>query len=163
MSSARAAEDDPVARFAEVAERFCAWAESPPAAPGSRDAHAACVVLLDLMRTSMDLSETDVVEPKPPSISDDDWRRVFARFEGLSGARLYAAVEPTAPDQGVIWHDLHEDLADLWRDVRECLELHRGGHASAAVHHWRFRFELYSAFHMARMLSVLLTASRAVA
>lgn len=99
----------------------------------------------------------------PTEVDEAEWRRVFGRFESVSGPRLYASVEPTAPDQGVVWSDLHEDLADLWRDLRECLGLFRDGHEEAGAYHWRFRFELYSGFLMARLLQVLITARRSPA
>lgn len=54
MTAREVGDGDPIARFAAAAERYCAWAETPPADP-SREAHTACVLLLDLMRASVDL------------------------------------------------------------------------------------------------------------
>lgn len=160
MNGGGTASSDPVARFAEAAERYCAWAETTPTARGREETHTACVLILDLLRTSVDLPESEQHEPAPPDVEDAEWRTVFARFETMSAPRLYATVEPTAPDQGVVWCDLHEDLADLWRDVRECLALVRDGHTGAGIHHWRFRFELYCDVDMTRMLHVLLPGRR---
>jgi hypothetical protein len=159
VSAGAAGDIDPVARFTEAAERFCAWAESPPT-KSRREAHDACALMLELLRASVDLTPTQQFDPEPVPVEEAEWRRVLSRFDSTSWPRLYAEVEPTAPEQGVQVYDLHEDLADVWRDVRECLDLILLGHAPAGISHWHLRFELTLDVTIARILHVLLPERR---
>lgn len=73
-------DDDPVARFAEAAERYCAWAEHAPPHPQD-EVDTAIRLLLEVMVRAMELP---LVETDDEDIVDrltlEQWQVVYDRF-----------------------------------------------------------------------------------
>ena len=166
MTDSRAGENDPVARFAEVAERFCTWVESPAEVP-EWEGENAIRFLLELTTRALDLPDTypdddeadeddDVHRP-----TDEAWQLVFRRFTPVP-VQYYATCDPAVlEDQGLLVGDVHDDLADTWRDVRHGLDIYRAGMVDSACWHWRFSFRSHWGEHAAGALRVLLMAHNA--
>lgn len=50
---------------------------------------------------------------------------------------------------------ISDDLGDIWRDLREGVDLYRLGYISAAAWHWRFHFLLHWGRHAVSAISAL--------
>jgi Domain of unknown function (DUF5063) len=65
-------------------------------------------------------------------------------------------VEPVAPDHST--QITHDDLADIWRDLKEGLDVLTNRTASAevdAIWHWRFSFESHWGRHARSAITAL--------
>ncbi len=148
---------DPIARFAEAARRYCAWAEGTPG-DGASELRSALGLLLDLLRAAQDLPEVEPDEHEAARIPHAAWKRMHARFAAIAGPQYYATVDPDDdpggdPVPGV--GDLHDDLADVWRDLRPALDLHAAGAREAACWHWRWSYEHHWGAHAAEAVRIL--------
>lgn len=156
MTGGGAASTDPVARFAEAAERYCAWAENEPEVP-EWELETAIRFLLELTACALDLPEVEVEDGDEDGErpSHDAWQSVFRRFTPVP-ASYYATCDPEElVDGSPVVGDVHDDLADTWRDLRHGLDLHRAGRVDAACWHWRFSFRSHWGWHATEALRVL--------
>jgi hypothetical protein len=155
VTAPRAGASDPVARFAEVAERFCAWAENPPEV-AEWELETAIRFLLELTARALDLPDADVDDDEDtPGPDDAATKAVYDRFSVLP-AGLYATVDPedVAGDSQLVG-DVLDDLADVWRDVRTGLDAHRADRVDEACWQWRFSFRSHWGWHATEALRVL--------
>jgi len=74
---------DPIARFAEIAERYCAWAEGPPAS-AEEESRTALTLLTEIVRSALDLPHTDPEGLDPPRPAHEDWKRMHRRYWAFS-------------------------------------------------------------------------------
>lgn len=149
--------NDPVARFAEVAERYCAWAENAPEVV-EWEVETAIRFLLELTARALDLPEVDVNDDEDtPGPDDVAWKSVYDRFRVLP-AGLYATVDPEdVGGDALFTGDVLDDLADVWRDVRTGLDAYRVGRTSEACWQWRFSFRSHWSAHATEAMRVLFT------
>lgn len=145
---------DPVARFAETAERYCAWAETAPESADG-EVETALRLLLELTVRVLDLPEPDADGPELDGPTDAEWKAVLRRFTTIQ-VQLYGTCLPddVAGDQHLTG-DLHDDLADIWRDVRHGLDHYRAGERDEASWQWRFSFRSHWGYHAGEALRVL--------
>ncbi len=153
MTAARAG--DPVARFAEAAERFCAWVEREPEVP-DWELETATRFLLELTARALDLPDVDGDEDEG---AEPDHAAAYAalrqRFAVLP-VGLYGTVDPTdVVGDTPLTGDVIDDLSDVWRDVRRGLDAHRAGRIDEACWQWRFTFRSHWGRHAAEALRVL--------
>lgn len=148
---------DPIARFAEVARRYCAWAEGRPG-DGRAEWHSALVLLLDLLRAAQDLPQVEPGDAEEARIPHEDWQRMHARFASIPGPQFYGTVDPDddpGEELSAVVGDLHGDLADVWRDLRGPLDLFLAGGRDAACWEWRSGYEHHWGAHAAEAVRVL--------
>ncbi len=154
MSPGAAGVHDPVARFAVTAEHYCAWAEhAPKSADG--EVESAIRLLLDLMKRVIELPASDPDDEDLVRPTHEQWSVVFRRFATLP-FQYYATNDPLdieVESAGV--GDLHDDLADVWRDVRTGLDAYKAGRVDSASWQWSFSFRSHWGEHAAEALRVL--------
>ncbi|MES2299485.1 MAG: DUF5063 domain-containing protein [Pseudomonadota bacterium] len=145
--------DQSLARFAELARAYCHWAEGMPAS-AQEDAKLARLHLARLYAQALELSEGECGDD-PREISHEAWRCVFERFGALPvnyyGTCFSPSIIPAESSIG----DLADDLADIWRDLKEGLSLFDAGHVDAAQFEWRLHFNIHWGRHAASALYVL--------
>ena len=158
MTLPRAGETDPVARFAQVAERFCAWVESEPQV-AEWESENAIRFLLELTARALDLPEADVEDDlDTPRPDDAAYAEVRQRFAVLP-AGLYATADPEdVAGETHLVGDVLDDLADVWRDVHHGLDAYRAGRRDEACWNWRFSFRSHWGEHAVEALRVLVRA-----
>lgn len=143
-------------QFAIAARMYCAWAEGEPLDSHS-DARTARMLCAELLRRAIDLPQIFADAPEGKEHSKDR-RRVYHRLASLP-VNMYSTcsdvllVPPDPPAVG----DLADDLADIWLDLRNGLELWESGYHSAATWYWRFHFETHWGRHVTSALHVLQT------
>lgn len=140
--------------FARVAAEYCAWAEAAPGEPRA-EALIARRLLLDLMRGAIALPEVCPEEVVRAEITIDDYMRVFRRFGALPFQYYSECFDPLlVPAEEPVRADLADDLADVWRDLKEGLML-RDQSPESAAWQWRFNFEIHWGHHASAGLYAL--------
>lgn len=160
MTGGAAGVHDPVARFAVTAEHYCAWAEhAPKSADG--EVETAIRLLLDLMTRVIELPASDPDDEDDERPTHAEWNAVFRRFATLP-FQYYATSDPwDMEDKSVGVGDLHDDLADVWRDVRHGLNAYKAGRIDSASWQWSFSFRSHWGEHATEALRVLVAALHA--
>ena len=134
----------PVEEFAAAAREYCAWSE--PANPKTaKAAFAHLTRLVDLIRH---IPAGSGGESEIPDVSDDEWTRVFKGFTPIPFQYYQSYHDPLdlACDERQMG-DVHDDLADIWRDLRSGLIVYDAGDVQAAVFQWRYLFQIHWGRH----------------
>lgn len=92
------------------------------------------------------LPEVDPIsdEPLPSTVCNEEWHRVFAGLSDWNGESEYYSTNPNLrgeETQEVMTGSVSDDLADIWRDLKDALEADRQGAPWQEVV-WQTRFDL---------------------
>ncbi|MCC6498567.1 MAG: DUF5063 domain-containing protein [Propionibacteriaceae bacterium] len=104
------------------------------------------VAVADALSAGWRLPEVEPIsdEPLPSTVSDQEWHRVFAGLCNWIGESEYYSTNPSLrgeATQEVMTGSVADDLADIWRDLKDALEADRQGVAWQDVV-WQIRFDL---------------------
>jgi hypothetical protein len=139
--------DTSVASFIEVARGYCALVEVGGSGNSWLFARECLASVLDLYRAALVLPETepDGLKLTAP-IGHELWEATRRRLqEKLSRDTYWEIFEPMQLEQPEpLCGSLSDDLADIWRDVKEGLLISSNEDASStdeAVWRWRFSLE----------------------
>ena len=104
------------------------------------------VAVADALSAVWRLPEVDPVsdEPLPSTVSNEEWHRVFAGLCDWIGESDYYSTNPNLrgeETQEVMTESVADDLADIWRDLKDALEADRQGAPWQEVV-WQTRFDL---------------------
>ncbi len=146
-----------VDRFAAAAQAYCTWSESG-AEDDASEARTAVRHLSILYALALDLclreeadSDLDGVE-----VDDDAWKTVYARHHALPFDYYWEVGDPHSQSPGEpLCGDLADDLADIYRDLREGLSLFQEGHAAEAETAWFDCFQFHWGLHATQALSAI--------
>ncbi len=138
--------------FAEVARRFCDWVENDEAMPEHAHQHLA-----DLHSSILrvELVTPEVEEAEEEGLTHDDWKRIYNKFQTLE-PRIYRNVyDPLEESSQIDFAPLADDLADIYRDVKEGLLLFDRGFFDDARWEWRHNFQIHWGRHLTAALTAL--------
>lgn len=135
-----------VGAFAEIAQRYCSWAESPSGSP-REEMLTARKLLAELHRAAIDLPDLGPGEDTEDAISADEWRSVRGRFQKLPVDGYWDVFHPLE-EEAPVFNTLPDDLSDIYRDLKEGLLLYTRGQIVEAVWEWRFNFEIHWGAHL---------------
>jgi hypothetical protein len=114
------------------------------------------ILLADLHAGMLKVPYLGFGEVDAPSIPQEDWQRVYDHVLALPVNSYWDVFDPVdVQNHEVVWSSLADDLADIWRDLREGLSLLEQGHVAEAVWEWRNGFDTHWGHH-------LLSAQRAI-
>lgn len=157
------AEDhDPIAEFRSAAESYVAVVETAEGRSSGELFVDVLQVLPPLYGAALRLprlvAETD--ELPETRLTHEQWGEVFGRLVGVFGADdLYWMVEPFEEGKREeLAGSLADDLADVYRDVKEGLELIAAGASEReVVWQWRFNFWAHWGAHAVDALRIIHT------
>lgn len=115
-------------------------------------------LLLDLVRTALELPDVEGGDDEPVRLDHAAWKQMHASFATLRGPQFYATADAYEIGGEELVGDLHDDLADVWRDLRPSLDLFEAGHHEAAAWHWAFTFRYHWGEHAVEAIRVLRAA-----
>ena len=148
------------AEFRGIAEEYCALVEAPPADPDAL--HAALLdVLARLYAAALALP---LVEPENKDLlldrpTNDEWTTIYAGLRDVLGwLEYYRSIEPypVEADDEPSTGSLADDLADIWRDVKQgLLALESGTAETDVVWNWRDDFGAHWGRHAVDALAAL--------
>ena len=152
--------DDPVEHFADIARKFCAWAEAQPA-PEEIEVKTALRFLADLSSAIMATPHVGCGEDiNQEGISDKEWKNIYSRFSSLPVNYYSVFFHPTKiNEEEPVVGDLADDLADMYRDIKTGLWLYENKHITEAVWSWRNSFQNHWGRHATSALYALHTWS----
>ncbi|MEA2415131.1 MAG: hypothetical protein QOI58_1788 [Thermoanaerobaculia bacterium] len=140
--------------FVTAARAFVAWAESPASADAHAEAVAARRNVVALIAAAIALP--DGAPSLARSISDDEYQRVYRRFGALPFNYYSESFNPlVVPAEEPVVADLADDLADIWRDVKEGLLLYESGEPESAAWHWSNHYSFHWGHHATAALYAL--------
>lgn len=148
--------NEPTERFVSVVREYCSWAESKPKAE-DEEAKAAIRLLANLYSNVLNLPKNGPgrdIDGK--RISDEEWKNMFKRFGALPFNYYSEFFSPAkVAEEKPVTGDLADDLADIYRDLKEGLELYEGGHVAEALWEWSKSFNTHWGRHASSALHAL--------
>jgi len=125
-----------------TAREYCDWCKSPPGTK-TEEGRIAHSLLTRLYANALELDEPAKYDPDidPDRVSDDEWRKVYARGAALPFQYYSSQFDPSEvpPEEHEIG-DLADDVADIFRDLSAGLALVDAGHLAEAQWELRFSF-----------------------
>src|SRR5689334_392569 len=125
----------PPVSFAAAAEAFILLVDSSAALPPVEFVHELEHRIVDLYAAALTLEPGEPSEEDlPPRVSDDEVRAVYGHVSAkLGDFNFYSLIfDPFEPGEKPVDTSLADDIADIYRDVREGLDAFREGHVSDA-------------------------------
>ena len=132
--------------FVAAARRFVRFVEDSEALSREAFFRNAQTSMLDLYTTAMSLDHgqpTDDADP-PSSTTTDEWRILFQRLQ-----------RQLEPFDSVVDGSLSDDIADVYRDLRNGFLSYDSGDVDDAVWNWRTEFESHWGRHAAHAIYAL--------
>jgi hypothetical protein len=143
--------------FADVARQYCAWAEAAPSAPLD-ELRMALDLLPRLYSAALSLPREwpDTEAAGPPDAPSISWKEIYKRFAPVPVGYYVDALEPLSPGSTEVGTgDVHDDLADIYSDLKEGLWLQQQGHPGLAAAHWGATFWAHWGDHCTGALRAL--------
>jgi hypothetical protein len=133
--------------FAGIATEFCKWIEHPR----SYNSKALYELRYHLLRLHLEVLEVPILfsaEETVDSIGQTEWKRVRDQLQGLPFNAYWKIFEPFKDGETPVYCELADDLADIYRDIKEGLILYDQGKMDEAAWEWRFNFEIHWGKHL---------------
>ncbi|MDM7922177.1 MAG: DUF5063 domain-containing protein [Pyrinomonadaceae bacterium] len=133
-------------RFAEIARRFCKWAEGLQS-EGGCELEFVRRILAELHLAVLDLTlpETTGEEQDPPEIAN--WNVMMTRFGNLPFDGYWDVFDPMS-EEAPVFNTLSDDLTDIYRDLARGLLLFDQGRFVEADWEWRINFDIHWGAHL---------------
>lgn len=153
-----ASTDAPRSMFCEAAAAFCDWARNDAMGADANEARIALRLLVDLYAAALRLPASPPCgeDVEAVEMSQGEWKQLIARMGSLPFSYYGVVYEPHAVPLGdpVMGH-LADDLADIYRDIKDGLSLWTAGYQVEAVWHWKFQFRYHWGRHAADAIRAL--------
>jgi hypothetical protein len=149
-----------VATFHSAAERYVAMVEAAEGRSAEQLLADLVRVLPVLYEAALRLPSPDVESAELPeaALTHEQWKEVVDRLRVVLGdADRYWTIVPFGEDgREVLAGSLADDLADIYRDVKEGLDLAAAGESeNEVVWEWRFGFWTHWGRHAVEALRVI--------
>jgi hypothetical protein len=143
-----------VSRFADAAERYCAWLEAAPGT-ASEEHCTATRLVAELYAAAVGLPHMEPTDGDVPTLSPEQRRLVDSRLSAFPlqyYSEIFEPISLVATD--ATCGDITDDLGDIYCDVKEGLLVYVHDE-QAAVWHWRATFGFHWGRHATSALRVL--------
>lgn len=152
-------ERETVERFVDSAERFCSLIEHHQSLTAWKFVCLCAPCLADLYGAAVPLSllsvEIDSAELIEDAFSTDRAKAIDCEIgDKLGRQRLYWEVFDPREESDPVVGDLGDDLADIYRDVKNGLVAFNKGSTNEAIWHWQFGFRFHWGDHVVDALRV---------
>jgi hypothetical protein len=149
-------ESSTISIFANLVREFCDWAEGQPKSE-EEEVHIAINLLASLYSGALSLPNHDAGEDiEEEAVSDGQWKVIYRRFGALPFNYYLEFFSPAKLDDDEhVTGDLADDLADIYRDLKEGLSLYDLGHRKEAVWDWKSNFYMHWGRHASSALHAL--------
>jgi hypothetical protein len=141
--------DAAVESFADAARRYCSWAEGS-LGDSLEEIQRARLLLTELHLAAVKLPDIGVGEEvEGNEVSSDAWQAMFQKLGSLPVNGYWDVFDPLKEDEKEpVFNSLADDLADIYRDIKDGLSLFDAGHIVEAVWEWRFSFRTHWGQHL---------------
>ena len=153
-------ETEPTRDFVESAEQFCTLIDHHQSSSDWEFLHKCASQLAHLYRAAVLLSlspaDNECDDIVGTEISHDQWEVLYHSLgEKLGSHCLYWEVYDPREDGDPVAGDLADDLADIYRDVKNGLVAYKDGQINEAVWDWRFTFSSHWGDHLVDALRAI--------
>jgi hypothetical protein len=136
-----------VEAFAKIARQYCDWVETS-AANSEQEMEVARKLLAKLHAAALDLPDLGVKDDGVSDpISHEAWQRIYRHFLEMPLVKYWDVFDPLKKDKPIL-NNLADDLADIYRDVKNPLALFDEGNIVDAVWEWRVGFQHHWGHHL---------------
>ncbi|HEX8266084.1 MAG TPA: DUF5063 domain-containing protein [Pyrinomonadaceae bacterium] len=136
-----------VESFAQIAQRYCDWAESP-FGDANNEMHIARRFLAELHLAVITLPDLESDDTECVDLSDE-WKLVLSRFQNLPVDGYWDVFYPLELEkEEPVFNMLSDDLSDIYRDLKDGLVLYKKGKIAEAVRKWKFHFDIHWGAHL---------------
>ncbi len=142
--------NDKIRDFAIVAEQYCQWAESldPSDEINLNDLLLLLSELLNKVLLMPDVDPSDSDEEKN-RISHDEWMKIHKWFTPIKFQYYREIFDPhDFKEDEPITGDLHDDLADIYRELKPALLLYIDDKIEDAAFEWKSTFGYHWGEHL---------------
>jgi hypothetical protein len=136
--------------FAKFANQFCSWTESLQN-DDSVDLNELLILLSGMFNSALLLSihESDEVDEDTESLTHDEWTTIHKKFTPLPFQYYSEIFDPhDFNDKEPVTGDLHDDLADIYRDIKPGVILYQKGFIREAAFEWKTSFGYHWGEHI---------------
>lgn len=135
-----------VEAFAEAARRFVTFVEESAVLSAEAFVRDVQPKLIDVYARGMALDHRDPTEDgdPPTSMTTDEWWVVYQRLQRQLGSF-----------DSVVDGSLSDDIADIYRDLRDGFLPYDAGDTDEAIWNWRTEFETHWGRHAAHAIYAL--------
>lgn len=142
--------------FSLIAKEYCSWAEGFTVTQEEDGVKEAIVFLVTLYSGALKLLENGCGnEVKAREVTDKEWKVIYTRFGLLPFNHYSASFSPAKLDGEQCAGDIADDLADIYRDLKDGLWLFENGNVTEAVWEWKQTFTMHWGRHAVSALNAL--------
>lgn len=150
----------PASEFHAAALDYCIWCERHrPEAPADQ-ARMALELLAKLYVAALNLPSSPPCgeDPEVEEVTQEAWRAIYNSFEKMPFCYYGVVLEPHVLPPGEAGvGDLADDLADIYRDLKDGMNFWAAGNVVEAVWYWRQHFGFHWGRHLADAVHALHT------
>ena len=134
--------------FAQIAHRYCDWAESP-FGESQEEMLIARTLLAELHLAVLSLPDLEPDEETEDLDISRECELVINRFQNLPVDFYWDVFYPLEleKDEPVL-NSLSDDLSDIYRNLKDGLLLYKKGKIAEAVWGWKFHFDIHWGDHL---------------
>ncbi len=139
-----------MSRFVESARSYCKWIEGNVGSSVG-ELQQARLLLTQLHLAALALPNVGVGVEIVTShrVSPDEWRALLEKLFDLPVSGYWVVFDPLHPEKvDPVYNSLADDLADIYSNIKDNLNLFDDGHVSEAVWEWRFSFLTHWGRHL---------------
>jgi hypothetical protein len=142
--------------FADLANAYCKWAEGETAAP-KEEQYRATLHVAKLYLAGLELPITEPIgDLEIRQVTNEDYKRIHKRFATLPFQYYWELFNPlTETPEEPVMGDICDDLADMYRDLKNGLFYWDKGERQNAVFQWKTSFGFHWGRHATSALRVL--------
>ena len=137
-------------KFEIAARQYCEWAESE-SGRGEEEMISAMKHLLKLMELAYDIGlpgDKDITDGDDPKVNAAQYRKIVSRFSNLPFKNYSEIFDNTVvPPEEPVVGDISDDLADVYRDLKEGLMSWDAGNRGDAQFAWALGFRSHWGEH----------------
>jgi Domain of unknown function (DUF5063) len=141
--------DPSIKLFADIAYKYCIWAESELRQP-QEEMQNARQLLAELHLVVIGLPNLEIIEKaceNADRIRNDKGSGIFQKFSNLPIKSYWDVFNPLE-DTDPIVSSLADDLTDIYLDVKKGLVLFESSYPWDAAWEWRFNFQIHWGRHL---------------
>ena len=141
--------------FVSTAQQYCSWAEgaSLEQEEGVKKAISLVAALYSLALVLPDEGCGEDIDGK--EVTHDEWKLIYEGFESFPFKYYSVSFSPAKTEEAPVTGDVADDLADIYRDLKNGLWLHENGHVTEAVWEWKHSFNTHWGRHAVSLLHAL--------
>ncbi len=142
-------------KFVSTAQQYCAWAENNSLAQ-EEEVKKAISLIADLYSSAIVLPKQGCGEDVDgEEVTHEEWKLIYKRFGSLPVNYYSVFFSPANTEDAPVTGDVADDLADIYRDLKDGLWLYDNGHFTEAIWEWKQSFNTHWGRHLVSLLHVL--------